>query len=92
MDPSPRPIDGAPPDDGINLKKIWNLLVRNWLLIAAMSGIAAGAMVAYTFWAVSVPVSPRGLLNLLLGLGLGLMAGVGVAFMRDRLDDRVHTG
>ena len=89
---SPPPINDAHPDDGINLKEIWNLLVRNWLLIAAATGIVAGGTVAYTFWAVPVPVSPRGLLNVLLGLVLGLMAGVGVAFIRERLDDRVHTG
>ncbi len=80
------------PDHGINLKRIWNLLVRNRLFIAAATGIVAGVAVAYTFWAVPVPVSPQGLLNLLLGLVLGLMAGAGVAFMRERLDDRIHTG
>jgi len=92
MDQSPPPIDGSHPDDGINLKEFWNLLVRNWLLIAAVIGIVVGGAVAFTFWAIPVPVSPRGLLNLLLGLGLGLIAGVGVAFIRERLDDRVHTG
>ena len=92
MDRSPPPINDAHPDDRINLKEIWNLLVRNWLLIAAATGIVAGGTVAYTFWAVPVPVSPRGLLNVSLGLVLGLMAGVGVAFIRERLDDRVHTG
>ncbi len=85
-------MNGSHPDDGINLKEFWNLLVRNWLLIAAAIGIVAGGVVAFTFWAIPVPVSPRGLLNLLLGLGLGLIAGVGVAFIRERLDDRVHTG
>ena len=92
MDQSPPPINGSHRDDGINLKEIWNLLVRNWLLIAAVTGIVAGVAVAFTFWAVQVPVSPRGLLNLSLGLVLGLMAGIGVAFIRERLDDRVHTG
>ncbi len=92
MDQSPPPINDAHPDDGINLKRMWNLLVRNRLFIAAATGIVAGVAVAYTFWAVPAPVSPQGLLILLLGLGLGLMAGVGVAFMRERLDDRIHTG
>ena len=92
MDQSPPPINGAHPDDGNNLKEFWNLLVRNWLLIAAAIGTVAGGTLAYTFWAIPVPVSPRGLLNLLLGLVLGLVAGVGVAFIRERLDDRVHTG
>jgi len=92
MGRSPPPINGAHRGDGITLKEIWNLLVRNWLLIAAATGIVAGGTVAYTLWAVPVPVSPRGLLNVLLGLVLGLMAGVGVAFIRERLDDRVHTG
>ena len=92
MDQSPPPINGAHPDDGINIKEFWNLLVRNWFLIAAVTGIVAGGAVAFTFWAVPVPMSPRGLLNLLLGLVLGLMAGVGVAFIRELLDDRVHTG
>ena len=92
MDQSPPPINGAHPDGAIKLKKIWHLLVRSRLLIAVTTGIVAGGTVAYTFWAVTGPASPRGLLNLLLGLGAGLMAGVGVAFMRERLDDRVHTG
>jgi len=92
MTQSPPPINAAGPDDGIDLKRIWNLLGRNRLFIAAATGIVAGAAVAYTLWAVPVPVSPRGLLNLLLGLGLGLMAGVSVAFLRERLDDKVHTG
>ena len=35
MDQSPLPMNGAHPDAKINLKEIWNLLVRNWLLIAA---------------------------------------------------------
>jgi len=96
MDQSPPPIDGSHPDDGIHFKEFWNLLVRNWLLIAAVTGIVAGGAVAFMFWAVPVlpeePLSPRGLLNLLLGAGLGLLAGVGVVFIRERLDDRVHTG
>ena len=83
-------IQGAPPNDDI--KKIWNLLFRNRLLIAATTGVVAAAAIAYTFWGLPVPVSPLGLLNLLLGLVLGLLAGIGVAFMRERLDDRVHTG
>jgi len=56
-------IRGALPNDDI--KKIWNLLVRNRLLIAATTGVVAGAAIAYTFWGLPVPVSPLGLLNLL---------------------------
>ena len=92
MTQSPPPINAAGPDDGIDLKRIWNLLGRNRFFIAAAAGIVAGGAVAYTVWAVPVPVSPRGLFNLLFGLGLGLMAGGGVAFLRERLDDTVHTG
>ena len=70
MTQSPPPINDAGPDDGLDLKRSWNLLVRNRLFIAAAAGIAAGVAVAYTLWAVPVPVSPRGLFNLLFGLGL----------------------
>ncbi len=91
MDQSPLPIN-THPDARINVKEIRNLLVRNRLLIATVTGIVAGGTVAYTLWAVSEPFGPRGLLNLLLGLALGLMAGVGVALIRERLDDTVHTG
>ena len=44
-DRSPPPIKGAHPGDGINLKEIWNVLVRNWLLIAAVTSIVAGGAV-----------------------------------------------
>lgn len=37
------------------------------------------------------PVKPRRLLNLLLGLVLGGMLGVGIAFLREYLDETVHT-
>lgn len=37
------------------------------------------------------PVKPRKMLNLLLGLVLGGMLGVGVAFLREYLDETVHT-
>ena len=37
------------------------------------------------------PSSPRTTVNLLLGLLIGLAAGVGVAFLRESLDTRVHT-
>ena len=37
------------------------------------------------------PIRPRRLLNLLLGLVLGGMLGVGIAFTREYLDDTVHT-
>ncbi|HSG08668.1 MAG TPA: polysaccharide biosynthesis tyrosine autokinase [Longimicrobiales bacterium] len=39
----------------------------------------------------SKPVRPRTLLNLLLGMVLGGMLGVGVAFLREYLDETVHT-
>jgi len=39
----------------------------------------------------SEPVKPRPILNLLLGLVLGTMLGVGLAFMREYMDDTVHT-
>ena len=37
------------------------------------------------------PIRPRGLLNILLGLILGGMLGVGIAFTREYLDETVHT-
>lgn len=37
------------------------------------------------------PVKPRRMLNLLLGLVLGGMLGVGIAFLREYLDETVHT-
>lgn len=37
------------------------------------------------------PVKPRTLLNLLLGIVLGSMLGVGIAFMREYMDETVHT-
>lgn len=37
------------------------------------------------------PSSPRTTVNLLLGLLIGLAAGVGIAFLRESLDTRVHT-
>lgn len=39
----------------------------------------------------SSPSSPRTTVNLLLGLLIGLAAGVGIAFLRESLDTRVHT-
>jgi capsular exopolysaccharide synthesis family protein len=39
----------------------------------------------------SAPVGPRKRLNVLLGLLLGAMLGVGVAFLREYMDDSVHT-
>ncbi len=39
----------------------------------------------------STPVRPRTLLNLLLGIVLGTMLGVGIAFLREYLDETVHT-
>jgi tyrosine-protein kinase Etk/Wzc len=37
------------------------------------------------------PVKPRKLLNIALGLTLGLMLGVGLAFVREYMDETVHT-
>lgn len=37
------------------------------------------------------PVKPRTLLNLLLGFVLGGMLGVGIAFLREYLDETIHT-
>jgi tyrosine-protein kinase Etk/Wzc len=37
------------------------------------------------------PVKPRKLLNIALGLVLGLMLGVGLAFVREYMDETVHT-
>ncbi len=37
------------------------------------------------------PVKPRTMLNLLLGIVLGGMLGVGIAFLREYLDETVHT-
>jgi tyrosine-protein kinase Etk/Wzc len=39
----------------------------------------------------SQPVKPRKLLNLFLGLVLGGMLGVGIAFLREYMDETVHT-
>jgi tyrosine-protein kinase Etk/Wzc len=39
----------------------------------------------------SEPVKPRTLLNLLLGVVLGGMLGVGIAFLREYMDETVHT-
>ncbi|MDP2958892.1 MAG: polysaccharide biosynthesis tyrosine autokinase, partial [Longimicrobiales bacterium] len=38
-----------------------------------------------------IPVKPRTMLNLLLGIVLGGMLGVGIAFLREYLDETVHT-
>ncbi|MFE5628860.1 polysaccharide biosynthesis tyrosine autokinase [Streptomyces sp. NPDC056543] len=40
----------------------------------------------------TAPVSPRPLLNALVGLFAGLLAGVGLAALRDTLDTTLHTG
>lgn len=37
------------------------------------------------------PIKPKGLLNVALGVVLGLMLGVGVAFLREFMDTTVHT-
>jgi tyrosine-protein kinase Etk/Wzc len=47
-------MNGAYPDDEINLKEIWNLLLRNWLLITATTGIVAGGTLVYALRAVPV--------------------------------------
>ncbi len=39
----------------------------------------------------SEPVKPRTMLNLLLGVVLGGMLGVGIAFLREYMDETVHT-
>lgn len=46
--------NGARPDDEIHLRDVWNLLLRNWLVIAASLVLVVGATAAYTVW--SVPV------------------------------------
>ncbi|MFF8375718.1 polysaccharide biosynthesis tyrosine autokinase [Streptomyces sp. NPDC015661] len=40
----------------------------------------------------TTPISPRPLLNTLVGLFAGLLAGVGLAALRDTLDTTLHTG
>ncbi|MCX5388863.1 polysaccharide biosynthesis tyrosine autokinase [Streptomyces sp. NBC_00094] len=40
----------------------------------------------------TTPISPRPLLNALVGLFAGLLAGVGLAALRDTLDTTLHTG
>ena len=55
MDPPRSALtNGARPDDEIHLRDVWNLLVRNWLIIAVALLLTVGAAAAWTVWAVPV--------------------------------------
>ena len=49
-------LKGARADDEIHLRDTWNLLLRNWLVIAAALTLTVGAAVAYTLY--PIPVYP----------------------------------
>ncbi len=53
--PSGLPTNGTrPEEDEIHLRDVWNLLVRNWLLIAVSLVVVVGAVAAYTYHTVPV--------------------------------------
>ncbi len=45
---------GARQEDGINLREVWNLLIRNWLVIAFCFVACVGAAASYTYYTVPV--------------------------------------
>ena len=45
---------GARQEDGINLREVWNLLMRNWLVIAFSFVACVGAAAGYTYYTVPV--------------------------------------
>ncbi len=52
---------------------------------------SGGAQVASQAVVPSSPSSPRTVRNALIGFGLGLIAGIGLAFLIDRLDDSIRS-
>jgi len=54
MDAYAPPIAGPDAEDEIHLRDVWNLLLRNWWLIALSVILVAGAAAAYTFYMVPV--------------------------------------
>ena len=45
---------GARQEDGINLREVWNLLIRNWLVIGFCFVACVGAAAGYTYYTVPV--------------------------------------
>ncbi|MFQ5536408.1 MAG: GumC family protein [Gemmatimonadota bacterium] len=54
MEQSPPLTNGNAPDDEIHLRDVWNLLVRNWLVILFSLALVVGATVAYTLYTIPV--------------------------------------
>jgi tyrosine-protein kinase Etk/Wzc len=54
MEQTPGLANGARPEDEIHLRDVWNLLVRNWLVLLFSLVFAGGAAAAYSFYMVPV--------------------------------------